>query len=642
MLLAWRRAFRRLWRLGMRWHCKLLVSASALLAAGFSYIAYTTLWGTPLWFDGLLDRQAVLIALQQPEILTQFGLAGADWFDINGGELGGYSLAGRSGNYLQLRRFRSEIMQWNRAKLSRDERTAHDMLLWSYDRRLADEKYPWLGADGELYPVNQAFGVQKFLPSFLLNEHQITSARSAQNYVSRLRAIGPLLDALRADIQRQATLGVVAPDFIIDDSIAQMNELIAAPPERNVLVTNLAEKSATIGLDPTSRLSLVRAAAAALKDIVYPAYCRLIAEERVLRASASHDAGLWRLKDGEAYYADQLKFLTSTDMTPGEIYKYAQSEVNRISAQMDTVLKSMALRDGTIGARMEILAAESRFHYPDTEDGRRQMLIRYKQILRHMKTLVPGYFAHVPTIELDVRRMPAFTERGAAGAYYDAPSLDGSRPGVFFANMRDPSEVPMWAMPTLAYHEGIPGHHLQTATAFENSQLPILRRMQFSPAYDEGWALYSETLADEMGLYKNDPYGELGRLQSELFRVTRLVVDTGIHARHWSRERAIDYMESATGMAHSEVVAEVDRDVVWPAQVCAYSIGLKVIRDLRAQATAALGASFDLKAFHAQILENGAVPLWLLQREIDGWISELKRHRDNSPTSLAINADPHA
>jgi uncharacterized protein (DUF885 family) len=321
-------------------------------------------------------------------------------------------------------------------------------------------------------------------------------------------------------------------------------------------------------------------------------------------------------------------------MTPGEINQYALSEVNRISNRMDTVLKSIGLRDGTVGARMQMLAAEPRFHYPDTEDGRRQMLLRYKQILEHVRSLVPAYFAHDPTIELDVRRMPTFAERGAAGAYYDAPSLDGRRPGVFLANMRNPSEVPTWAMPTLAYHEGVPGHHLQTATALENSELPILRRMQFLPAYDEGWALYSESLADEMGLYKNDPYGMLGRLQSELFRASRLVVDTGIHARHWSRERAIEYMESTTGMAHSEVVSEVDRDVVWPGQVCAYSIGLKVIRDLRVEAAVALGARFNLKEFHAQILEDGAVPLWLLQREIEAWILKMKKQRDDTPLEL--------
>jgi hypothetical protein len=399
----------------MRWPLKLLVSVSALLAAGLSLLVYTTLWGKPLWFDVLLDRQAATIALQQPEILTQFGLAGADWFDISGGEFGGFSLVGRSGKYLQLRRFRSEIAQWNSAKHSPGERTAHDMLLWSYDRRLADEKYPWLGADGELYPVNQAFGVQKFLPSFLLTEHPIRSARSAQNYVSRLEAIGPLLDAVGADIRRQANLGVVAPDFIIEDSITQMNELIAAPPASNVLVTNLADKTAAIGLDPALRLSLVRAATAALRDNVYPSFRRLIAEEHALHALAGHDAGLWRLKNGEAYYADQLKSLTSTDMAPGEINQYALSEVNRISNQMDTVLKSIGLRDGTVGARMQMLAAEPRFHYPNTEDGRRQMLLRYKQILEHVRSLVPAYFAHVPTIELDVRRMPTFAERGAAG-----------------------------------------------------------------------------------------------------------------------------------------------------------------------------------------------------------------------------------
>jgi uncharacterized protein (DUF885 family) len=366
---------------------------------------------------------------------------------------------------------------------------------------------------------------------------------------------------------------------------------------------------------------------AVLRTIVYPAYRRLIGEEKVLHAHSSHDAGLWRLKGGETYYADQLRYLTSTDMTPDEIHAYGVSEVARISAQMDEFLKSVGRRQGPVGARMDALMADPRFIFPNTDDGRQRVMTRYRQLLDKIRDLLPKYFAHIPAIELDVRRVSAFSEKDGAGAYYNSPSFDGSRPGVLFVNQRNLAETPMWAMPTLAYHEGIPGHHLQTATALANSRLPLLTRLQYIPAYDEGWALYAEGLAGEMGLYKNDPYGKLGQLQSQLFRAARLVVDTGLHAQHWSRERAIEYLQSTTGMANSEVIAEVERYIVWPGQACSYTIGLRVMLDLRRQAMAELGPRFNLKDFHTKILENGPLPLWLLQENVRRWIRESRQSR---------------
>jgi uncharacterized protein (DUF885 family) len=272
--------------------------------------------------------------------------------------------------------------------------------------------------------------------------------------------------------------------------------------------------------------------------------------------------------------------------------------------------------------RMDALMADPRFLYPNDAAGRAQVLARYRQILGRARMMLPEYFTHVPRTVLEVRRVPAFSENGAPGAYYERPSLSGARPGLFFANLRDVAETPMWAMPTLAYHEGIPGHHVQIATAMEIEQLPLQRRMGNLPAYGEGWALYAEHLVKDMGLYDGDPYSDLGRLQAELFRAARLVVDTGIHAKHWSRERAIAYMQSTTGMANSDVTAEVERYVVWPGQACAYKIGMKTIMDLRARAKSELGARFDLKEFHLVILENGAMPLWLLQRNVDRWLAQ--------------------
>ncbi|MGA7711414.1 MAG: DUF885 domain-containing protein [Rhizomicrobium sp.] len=606
----------------LKWIIRGAALIGVLLLIGAGYIVYATVWGTPLRFNDLLDRQAIVEAMDSPQTLTQVGVIDGAWYDFSSGKLDRYSLAERQKRFERTRKFDAEIAAWNRDKLSPQQQLSYDIIRWGYARSLADQKYPWLGANGQLYPVNQAFGIQLRLPNFLLSTHQISNARLARHYVERLRAMGRVLDAVRDDVARQAKASVIPPDFVIDASIAQMKALIASPAMRNPLVVHLAERTQAIGMDTDERNALVDRAVEIVQESVYPAYRRLIAEEQSLRPKATHEAGVWRLKGGDAYYADQLKTLMSTDMTPDEIHRYGLSEVTRITAQMDTVLRSIGLSDGTVGERMDALMDDPRFLYRNDNVGRGAMLVRYGQILGRVRALLPRYFAHLPAIPLTVRRVPPFSEKGAPGAYYEPPGLAGGRPGTFFANLRNVGETPMWAMPTLAYHEGIPGHHMQIATALEIRDLPLRRRMAYLPAFGEGWALYAEHLAKDIGLYDGDPYGDLGRLQAELFRAVRLVVDTGMHAKHWSREQAIDYMQTTTGMAQSDVTAEIERYVVWPGQACAYKIGMKTILELRGQAQKSLGKRFDLREFHAVILENGAMPLWLLRKNVDRWIGE--------------------
>ena len=290
-------------------------------------------------------------------------------------------MAERRLRYDRTRKFDAEIAAWNRNRLSPQEQLSYDIVRWGYARRLADEKYPWLGANGKPYPVEQAFGIQKNLPNFLLSTHQIKNARMARHYVMRLSALGPVLDAVRGDIARQATLGVIAPDFIIDDLIEQMTAFIAPDPARNPLIGHLEEKTAALGMDGDDRDTLKSEAVSAMSGVVYPAYRRLIAEEQSLRERATHDAGVWRLPDGDAYYADQLKTLTSTDMSPDEIHAYGLSEVARITARMDVVLGSVGLLEGTVGERMDVLMSDPRFLYRNDAAGREAMLARYRQIL---------------------------------------------------------------------------------------------------------------------------------------------------------------------------------------------------------------------------------------------------------------------
>lgn len=590
-----------------------------LLVVG-GYWGYRTVWGTPLTFDTLLNRQAVMVLLDHPQYLTSIGIIEGTVADYHSGKLDPYSLQARADELAQVRKFESQIKAWDRNTLSPQEQLSYDIILWGYDRRLSQEKFPWLGAGGSLYPVNQAFGEQKELPNFLMSQHQITNAKLARNYVSRIKAMASIIDAIDKDVARQADLGVVPPDFIIDRSVEQMKALIASAAAENPLVNTLRTKMDKLSdLDADAKKALIADATAAVKEQVYPAYQRLIARMETLRKTASHDAGVWRLKDGDAYYAAQLKALTTTDMTPDEIHQYGLSEVARIDGEMDAILKSVGMTQGTVGERMDKLAIDPRFAFQNTDADRAKMLARYKEILGHVQKLLPQYFATIPSQPLDVRRVPQFAEKGSAGAYYEQPSLDGGRPGIFFANLRNVGETPSWAMPTLAYHEGIPGHHLQIATAISIPDLPYLRRFSFFPSFSEGWALYAEHLASDMGLYKDDPYGDLGRLQAEMFRAVRLVVDTGIHAKRWTREQAIDYFRKTTGMAESDVTAEVERYVVWPGQACAYKIGMKTILGLREKARADLGSRFDLKSFHQVVLENGAMPLSMLSANVARW-----------------------
>jgi len=298
--------------------------------------------------------------------------------------------------------------------------------------------------------------------------------------------------------------------------------------------------------------------------------------------------------------------------------------VARISAEMDALLQSQGLASGSVGERMTALAKDPRFIVPNTDAGRAQVMTRYQQILDEVNARMPQYFRTVPKTRLTVERVPPGQEKGSSSAYYQQATMNGSRPGTFFVNLRDLAEAPTWGMKTLAYHEGIPGHHFQISTALGLKDLPIIRQQTLYTAYAEGWALYAERFAAEIGMYKDDPFGDLGRLQLELLRAGRLVVDTGLHAKGWSREQAIDYMVSTTGMAPGDVTSEVERYMAAPGQACAYKVGELKIVELREKAKAALGPKFDIRDFHAVVLENGGVPLTLLEQLVDEWIARVR------------------
>jgi uncharacterized protein (DUF885 family) len=596
-------------------------TALVLLLVG-SYAGYRIVWGHPFTIDQLANRQALFFLLRNPETFTMIGAVDGTPLDRHSGKLAEVGPAKRAEDQAFLEQALADIREFDRARLTGQDRITYDILLDFYGAQAQYAQFDWLSSEG-LYPISPMFGTQVQLASFMQTTHVVKNEKTARNYVARLQAMGPKLDALTAEMQRQSAAGVVLPPALLEKSLVVIGDTVAPPPEESPLVTTFVERMAKAkDLDPKLQAQLRTEAVAAVKTSVYPAYERMKAALIAERPKAEGTAdGVGRLPDGAAYYQSMLRQFTTTDYTPEQVHALGLAEVARIDAEMDALLDSQGLTDGTVAERMAALATDPRFLLPNTDEGRAALLAKYNAILDDMNARMPEYFRTVPPGKLAVERVPVSAEKGSARAYYSPAAMDGSRAGTFYANLRDTSETPTWGMKTLAYHEGIPGHHFQIATAHELKGLPLIRQQPIYSAYSEGWALYAERLAAEIGLYQDDPFGDLGRLQAEMFRAVRLVVDTGIHAKGWSREQAIDYMVQTTGMNAEEVVSEVERYMALPGQACAYKVGQLKLLELRDRARAALGEKFDLKAFHTVVLENGAVPLTVLERLVDEWVA---------------------
>jgi uncharacterized protein (DUF885 family) len=589
-----------------------------------SYWGYRLVWGKPFNFDHLIDRQGIETLMEDPQLLTGLGIIDGTWLDFHSGKLSEFSLARRNSDRARLHRYEAQIKDYDRSQLTQQQQTTYDIMLWTIDAEERFDRFDWLTPDG-LYPFDQQFGEHTGLPRFMQFSHSVFNEKTAKNYVARLNAFGTRIDQVLAETKRQAAMGVLPPRFVIEHVIKDVATFREPAPLDHPLVTTFKEKLAKIDdFDRAEAEQLARDAATAVKDVVYPAYQRIQATFEELKPKATDDDGVWKLPDGDAFYAARLHQMTTTDLTPDQIHEIGLKEVARLEGEIDAGMKAVGLTSGTIVQRFDQLSNDPRFTFSRDDAGREQILVGYRQLLDAVRAKVPTAFSHMPQEKLEVQRVPAYAEAASAGAYYNRASLDGRRPGTFFANLRDPHETQRWSMPTLAYHEGIPGHHLQISWAQNITGVPMARKVLPFTAYVEGWALYAEHLAKEMGMYNSDPYGDLGRLQAEMFRAVRLVVDTGIHAKHWTRAQAIAYMRERTGMVETDITSEVERYIVSPGQACAYKIGMLKIIELRERAKTELGAKFDLKAFHDVILDGGAMPLTVLERRVNDWIAETK------------------
>jgi uncharacterized protein (DUF885 family) len=575
-----------------------------------------------------LNKQTFWVLRDDPEMLTQLGAIEGTVFDFHSADLTDSAWTRRAADRVTTAAYLEQIRAYDLASLTGQDRLTYEVMDWFYDSVLRAHEIAWLSAGNAMdaggpYPVNQMFGVQNGFPRFMQFQHAVVNESTARNYVARLNKAGVKFDQVVETLRHQAELGAIAPTFVIDRVLTEMRGFVGLPAQENPLYTTYVTKLAALDIDGDTRTALAADAQKAINETVYPAYRRLIAQMEELRPRSTPDPGVWKQPQGDAYYALALRAQTTTDMTPQQVHDLGLAEVARISAQMDALLRTQGRTEGTVGARMAALGEDPGQVWEDSDAGRQGIIDGYTAIIADMKTRLPEVFAVIPPQPVEVARVPVFAEGGSAGAYYEQPAIDGSRPGRFFANLRDVKESPKFGMKTLAYHEAIPGHHMQIATAM-TLDLPLARSFLPFTAYIEGWALYSEQLAWEMGVYRDDPYGDLGRLQGELYRAVRLVVDTGMHFKHWSREQAIDYMASTTGSTLSDVTAEIERYAVMPGQACAYKIGMLKILELRERAKTALGDRFDLKAFHTVVLENGPLPLTILEDVVNRWIAAQK------------------
>jgi len=463
------------------------------------------------------------------------------------------------------------------------------------------------------------------IPRFLDTFHRVNTAEDAEHYISRLSGIDTKMEQNMEGILIREDKGIIPPTFVIDKSVVTMQDFVDLPAEENVLYTSFKGKLEEAGeISSEERDVFLASAKTEIENVVYPAYQAYIDYFSALRATSNDDAGVWKLPDGEAYYNYLLRLRTTTDMTADEIHATGVAEVDRIQTEMLELFAAEGY-DPSLGVKalFDQLAEEERFYYPDTDEGRAQILEDYAAIIVEIEAGVAEAFNITPKADVVVKRVPEFSEKNSAGAYYNGPSRDGSRPGTFYANLYDIKATPKYGMRTLAYHEAVPGHHFQSAIQSELQGLPEFRKEAHFTSYSEGWGLYAERLAWEMG-FQDDPYDNLGRLQAELFRAVRLVVDTGIHAKRWTREEAIDYMLTNTGMVEIEVISEIERYIVNPGQATAYKVGMMAILRLREEAKQALGDKFDIRDFHDVILKNGALPLVAIREQVMKYVEEKK------------------
>jgi uncharacterized protein (DUF885 family) len=536
-------------------------------------------------------------------------------------ELDGASLADIARQQKLVASQLSRLEASDRSAVGPDDQISYDVVLFGLrNTDAADKRYPYAGGTaGSPYILSQLNGRYSFIPSFLDNQHTIETKADADAYLARLEAFATSMDQECEVVRHDVALGVIPPDFALANMIKQLQDLRGQPAETASLTLSLVRRTTekAIAGDWTAP------AAKVLRDKVYPALDRQIALGGEMQKKATHDAGVWKLPDGEAYYRDSVLSWTTSTMSPAEIHQTGLDIIKDHTAQIDAIMKKLGMTKGTVGERMAAMYADPKMIYPNTDAGKEQLIADLNVKVAAVRAKLPSYFGVLPKADVVIKRVPKEIEAAQAGGYYNSPPLDGSRPGIYWINLRDTAEQPRWLLPTLSYHEAIPGHHLQLSIQRE-AKMPLIRRISYFSSYIEGWALYAEQLSDEMGMYEGDPLGRIGFLHDAMFRAVRLVVDTGMHAMKWSREQAVRFMVDTLGDKESAAITEIERYAVTPGQACGYMLGKLTFLAARKKAQAALGAKFDIRTFHDAVLVGGAVPLAMIDQLTDRYIASAK------------------
>ena len=528
--------------------------------------------------------------------------------------LNDYSAQGKLDRFERQKNRLKRLRAIDKSKLSAAPALDYEVVEYDLARGIASEtRFTFGSARGNFQPyvITQQQGPYRGIPDFLDAQHKIVTSDDATAYLARLQAFPKALDDSLARQMSDAQRGIFAPDFALDVTLQQLNALRGQPAGSTVLVESLVRRSKAAGLTADYGPQAIRI----VETEVFPAFDRHIAAIKALRAKATHEAGVWRLPDGDAYYAAAVKSSTTTDLSPEDVHRLGTEQVAEITGRLDVMLKAQGLTQGSVGDRLTALNTRPDQLYANSDAGRAELISHLNDQIKAAYPRLPALFHTLPKAPVEVRRVPPFIQDGAANGYYQGAALDGSRPAAYYINLKDTHEWPKFGLPSLTYHEAVPGHHLQISIAQESTDIPLIRRRGGYSAYTEGWALYAEQLADELGLYEGDPLGRIGYLQSFLFRAARLVVDTGMHYKRWSREKSTDYMVATTGFAHGRSEREIDRYSVGPAQALSYKVGHTQWVRLRDAVKAKQGATFDPRAFH-DVLRSGAMPLVILERVV--------------------------
>ncbi|MEA3052448.1 MAG: hypothetical protein QOG72_1351 [Sphingomonadales bacterium] len=559
--------------------------------------------------NALFERIFQQNVQNSPEQATSLGLDKGANAALKG-RLTPRTLAERARQLAQTKQALSDLAAVDRSALSPAAKLNLEVVTYSLTNQTVAPRRFGLDSAIRPYRIFQQGGAYFSVPDFLNTAHTINTKEDAEAYLSRLEAFAVALDQDSAMQRIEAARGYVAPAWSLDLTLGQMAKLREQKPDESSIVQSLAKRAKAKDIDGRWE----RRASKIVEEKVYPALDRQMALVRELRATSQPGDGVWRVPHGDEIYAVALEQATTTRFTPDEVHRMGLQQVAGISVQLDGILKSQGMTRGSVGERLAALNTAPSQVYPNTDEGRAELIAGLNQGVKDMYGRLPAAFATLPRAPLEIRRVPPEIQDGASNGYYNRASLDGSRPAIYFINLKDTGDWPKYSLPSLTYHEGVPGHHLQISLSQESEDIPTLRKVGGFSAYSEGWALYAEQLSDELGAYAT-PLERAGYLQSFLFRAARLVVDTGLHSKKWSREKATDYLVATTGFAQPRSQREVERYCTQAGQACSYKVGHMAWTRARAEAQKTLGRRFDLKQFH-EILKDGAMPLTILERRI--------------------------